>query len=42
MVKTVYVDHAATTKIKKEVLDSMIPYLIDKYGNPSSAYVFSI
>lgn len=38
MVKTVYVDHAATTKIKKEVLDSMIPYLTEKYGNPSSAY----
>ena len=36
--KIVYADHAATTKIKEEVLDEMMPYLKEKYGNPSSAY----
>lgn len=36
--KIIYADHAATTKIKKEVLDEMMPYLAEKYGNPSSAY----
>ena len=36
--KNIYVDHAATTKIKKEVLDSMMPYLTEKYGNPSAVY----
>ena len=39
MMKKVYVDHAATTKMKKEVLESMMPYLDEKYGNPSSAYI---
>ena len=33
-----YFDNAATTKIKKEVLDKMFPYLIEEYGNPSSLY----
>lgn len=36
--KIIYADHAATTKIKNEVLDTMLPYLVGKYGNPSSAY----
>lgn len=39
MVKIIYADHAATTKMKKEVLDAMMPYLEEKYGNPSSAYI---
>ena len=34
----IYVDHAATTPIKKEVFDKMLPYLTDYYGNPSSVY----
>lgn len=34
----IYVDHAATTAVKKEVLDAMIPYYTEKYGNPSSIY----
>jgi cysteine desulfurase len=34
----IYFDNAATTKISKPVLDSMLPYLKDKYGNPSSIY----
>lgn len=33
-----YCDYSATTPILPEVLVSMMPYLIDKYGNPSSIY----
>ncbi|WP_069649436.1 cysteine desulfurase NifS [Caloranaerobacter ferrireducens] len=38
MRKYVYMDYAATTPVKKEVLEEMIPYFTDKYGNPSSIY----
>ncbi len=34
----VYADNSATTKISKEVLEAMMPYLTDCYGNPSSIY----
>ncbi len=34
----IYVDNAATTPLKPEVLDKMMPYLTSKYGNPSSIY----
>ena len=34
----VYADNSATTKISKEVLDAMMPYLTESYGNPSSIY----
>ena len=33
-----YFDNAATTRVKKEVLDEMLPYYAEKYGNPSSLY----
>lgn len=33
-----YFDHAATTAIKQEVLDEMVPYLKEKFGNASSLY----
>ena len=33
-----YFDHAATTQIDKEVLEAMIPYLRENFGNPSSIY----
>ncbi|MFA5340475.1 MAG: cysteine desulfurase NifS [Clostridia bacterium] len=36
--KNVYLDHAATTQLEKTVLDKMIPYMRDYYGNPSSIY----
>ncbi|MBM31265.1 MAG: cysteine desulfurase NifS [Chloroflexi bacterium] len=36
----IYLDNAATTKIKKKVLDSMIPHLESNFGNPSSLYSF--
>ena len=38
MAKYIYMDNAATTPMKKEVLDEMIPYFSEKYGNPSSVY----
>ena len=34
----VYLDYSATTPIKKEVLEAMMPYLTESYGNPSSLY----
>ncbi|MBE6607397.1 MAG: cysteine desulfurase NifS [Ruminococcaceae bacterium] len=34
----VYADNAATTPIDSRVLEAMLPYLTDKWGNPSSAY----
>jgi cysteine desulfurase len=34
----VYLDHAATTPVAPEVLEAMLPYLRDEYGNPSSIY----
>ncbi len=38
MNRFIYLDHAATTNIKKEVLDKMEPYLYENFGNPSSIY----
>ena len=38
MKKSVYLDNSATTPLKKEVLDAMMPYLTEFYGNPSSIY----
>ncbi len=35
---TVYLDHAATTPLRAEVLDVMLPHLRDGWGNPSSAH----
>lgn len=34
-----YFDHAATTQIRKEVLEEMMPYLDKEYGNPSSTHI---
>lgn len=36
--KPIYLDNAATTPITKPVLDAMMPYLTEQYGNPSSLY----
>ena len=35
---TFYFDNAATTKIKPDILNEMMPYLTEEYGNPSSLY----
>ena len=37
--KSVYLDNAATTKIDKKVLDEMMPYLKENYGNASSIHM---
>ena len=37
----IYLDNAATTKPKKEVIEAMMPYLTDYYGNPSAIYQFA-
>lgn len=39
--KTVYMDYAATTYVKPEVLEEMVPYFTEKFGNPSSFYGIS-
>ena len=36
----VYLDNAATTKIHPKVIDAMMPYLTEHYGNPSSVHSF--
>lgn len=38
MDKSIYFDHAATTAVKKEVLQEMLPYFTEKYGNASTVY----
>ena len=38
--KTVYVDNNATTKVAPEVLEEMLPYFSEYYGNPSSMHFF--
>lgn len=36
----IYFDNAATTALDAEVLDSMMPYFTEKYGNPSAIYSY--
>jgi cysteine desulfurase len=36
--RTIYMDHAATTFVKPEVVDTMLPYFTKHFGNPSSLY----
>src|SRR6187455_3380268 len=36
----IYLDHAATTPLRQEVLDAMLPLLTESFGNPSSAHAY--
>ncbi len=38
MEKSIYLDHAATTYTSKEVLEEMLPFFTQEYGNPSSVH----
>lgn len=38
--RKVYLDHSATTPLREEVLEAMIPYLSDSYGNASSVHAW--
>jgi len=36
----IYLDHASTTPLRREVLEAMLPYLTESFGNPSSAHAY--
>jgi len=39
--KFIYLDHAATTAARPEVVEAMLPYFTEQFGNPSSVYGFA-
>lgn len=41
MSEVIYLDHAATTPVHPKVLESMLPYFSERFGNPSSVYTIA-
>ena len=41
MDRLIYMDNAATTAVRQEVVDAMVPYFTESYANPSSVYSFA-
>ena len=41
MSRLLYLDNAATTKTAPEVVEAMLPYFTEKFGNPSTVYSFA-
>ncbi|WOX56363.1 cysteine desulfurase NifS [Methanoculleus palmolei] len=39
--RSVYMDHAATTPTRPEVVEAMLPYFTERFGNPSSLYALA-
>ena len=36
--KRAYMDHAAATPVRPEVLAAMLPFFVERFGNPSAVY----
>ncbi len=41
MNRLIYMDNAATTSVKPDIVESMLPYFTEEYANPSSIYNFA-
>ena len=41
MEQIIYMDNAATTRVSEDVLETMLPYFSEYYGNPSAVYSFA-